>query len=329
MTLQEILENLPKVKANRNYWFVRTSSGDYYESFVKGNFIAIGWNSITLEEIANGNTGNDTGIQILKEIVKRKFPEEQRPGHTAKQLLKFAYSIKKNDIVLIPSENSEYITFGEVKESPSYNSLDSKGGCLFAKRKKVKWLNTISRNKLDPNLYRLMFSHHTISEADEYAAHIDKEISSFFIKGDRAHMVLEVQTSDQIKAKDLFQLGLLPLDIFDEFCAEENLEYNSDDFNVKLDVQSPGFIEISGLAIGGIVLLGIILIAVAGGGFDIKYKDDLTVGLKSDGIIEKVRRFLKTKNNIRTKKELLEKHMKDLNIKDPKELIDILKQLDK
>ena len=329
MTINEILENLPKVKENRNYWFVRTSGGDYYHSFRTGEFIAIGWDQISLEEISKYNTKDQTGFENLKKKIKDKYPEEARPGHAAKQLLKFTYGISKNDIVLIPSTNSEYITFGEVINTPAYNNFDNKYDCPYHKRKEIKWLTTVDRNDLDPHLYRLMFSHHTISEADNYAEYIDKEISSFFIKGDKAHMVLEVQSQNDVKAKELFQMGLLPLEIFDEFCKDENLGYDSDNFNVKLDVQSPGFIEISGLAIGGIIVLGIILISIAGGGFNMNYKKDLKVGFKSDGIIEKVRKYLKTKNNIQRKKELLEKHMKDLNIKNPDELIKILKELDK
>lgn len=329
MTIQEILDRLPKIKENRNYWFVRTSGGDFYEPFIDGKFIAIGWNGITLEDLAQSRTNDNSGFEILKEKIRKIYPDEARAGHAASQMFKFTYSITKNDIVLIPSTNSDNITFGEVVETPSFNEFDGKFGVPFVKRKKVKWLNTVSRNNLDPNLFKLMFSHHTISEADVYAEHIDKEISSFFIKGDKAHMVLGVQSNNDIKARELFQLGLLPLEIFDEFCEAEGLDYNSDNFNVKLDVQSPGFIEISGLSIGGIVILGIILVAIAGGGFDLNYKEDLKVGIKTDGIIEKVRRFLTTKSNIKTKKELLEKHMKDLKIKDPQELIDILKELDK
>ncbi|MCF8337919.1 MAG: hypothetical protein K9I74_08045 [Bacteroidales bacterium] len=329
MTLQEILDRLPSIKENRNYWFVRTNSGDYYKPFIDGGFIAIGWNLITLEDLSQIRADDNTGFKILKEKVRKKYPDEYRPGHAVNQMLKFTYSITKNDIVLIPSMNSEEITFGEVIESPSFNEFNKQYGCDFVKRKKVNWLRSINRNGLDPNLFRLMFSHHTISEADQYAEHIDKEINSFFIKGEKAHIVLGVQAHQDIKAKELFQLGLLPLEIFDEFCNEANLQYRSEDFNVKLDVQSPGFIEISGLAIGGIVILGIILVAIAGGGFDLNYKKDFKIGIKTEGIIEKISKFLKTKSNIRTKKELLEKHMKDLNIKDPQELIDILKELDK
>ena len=326
MTLQEILDKLPKLKPNRRYWFVRTDGGALYEQFLDGGNIGIGWDKVTLEDISKSNTGDNTGIQILKEIVKRKYDEEQRPGYAVSQLIKFAYQIKKNDIVLIPSQSSQEISFGEVTETPASNDLNAD---YFIKRKSVKWLTSVSRTSLDPNLFRLMFSHHTISEADFYAEHIDKEINSFFIKGDRAHLVLGVQSKNDIKARELFEMGTLSLDILDEFTKEEKLAFDTDEINVKLNVQSPGLIELSGLDIGGIVLLGIILIVISGGGFEVALSDKFKLSLKTDGIIEKVRKFLRTNSKINTKKQLLEKHMKDLDIKDPEDLVKILKELDK
>jgi len=256
------------------------------------------------------------------------YPKENRPGHAIKQLLKFTYSISKGDIILIPSKNSDHISFGEVIETPAYIDNSSIDTCLFRKRKKVKWLKTIDRNNLDPRLFRLMFSHHTVTEGDSYAEQIDKELASFFIKGDRAHMILEVKTLAQIKAVNLFQLGLLPLQIFDEFCKDENYDYSSEDFQVKLDVQSPGFIELSGEMISGIIILGMIFIAIAGGGFNIKYKE-LNVGINSDGIMEKINNFLRTNSNVKAKRQIIESIVKDLEIKDPKELKDLLKELNK
>lgn len=329
MTLQEILDKLPKLKSNRNYWFVRTDGGDMYESFLIGNFIGIGWDKVTLEDIAKANTGNNTGVEILKDTVRTKYPDEQRPGHTASQLMKFVYQIKKNDIILIPSHGSHEISFGEVTNTPAFSELNGKFNCPFVKRKSVRWLTRVSRNSLDPHLFRLMFSHHTVSEADYYAEYIDKEINSFFIKGDKAHLVLGVQTEKDIKARELFEMGTLSLDILEEFANNENLDLDADEINVKLNVQSPGLIELSGLDISGIVLLGIILIIIAGGGFEISYGDKFKLNLKTDGIIEKVRSFLRTNSKIKTKRELLEKHMKDLNIKDPDDLVKILKELDK
>lgn len=333
LTLEEILDALPKINASRNYWFFRTNGGQYYDDFINRKFIAIGYDKINLADIKAAQNNDDTSIQILGEKIKKAYgDEETRPNYIASQLTKFAYGIKKGDIVFIPSYSSSEITFGEVLETSAYVdniTINDPNACPYYKRKKVKWFRTMSRDELDPNLYKLMFSHHTITEADNYGEFIDKITNSFFIKNDKAHLVLDVQTKDEIKAKDLFQMGILSLELLDDFCEAENLSYKSDDFNVKLNLQSPGLIELSGITMGGIVIIGIILVSVAGGGFSIKWKKDLSVDLKTDGIIEKIRAFLTSNSNVKAKKALLEKHMKDLQIKDPDDLIKVLNELNK
>jgi restriction system protein len=329
MTLQEILDRIPKVK-DRRYWLVRTDGGKNYESFLAGKFIAIGYNKITLNDIKSGNTDNEVGINILSEKITGIYGEEElRPKHAARQLIKFSYEIKKGDIIMIPSENSEYIQFAEILNTSAFNEFDNKFDCDLIKRKEIKLVRQVSKNRLDPKLYKLMFSHHTITDADQYGEVIDKIINGIFVKLDHAHLVLEVQAQNDVKARSLFKMGDIALDLLDDFCKKEDLDYKSDDFDIKLAVQSPGFIEISGLEMGGIIILGIILVGIAGGGFSFNYKTDLKAEIKTDGIIEKVRRFLTTKSNNDLKIQLLQKHMENLEIKDPAELIEILKQLDK
>ncbi|KQC31436.1 hypothetical protein [Flagellimonas eckloniae] len=330
MTIEEILNKLPKVKDDRNYWLVRADGGKYYDSFLRGGFIAIGYNKISLKDIQKGNTKDDTGVNILKFNIMDKYKdEEKRPGHTAKQLLRFAYEVKKNDIVLIPSENSEEIAFVEVTQTAAYNDLNDSYDCPYIKRKKIRYLKTVPRDTLDPNLYKLMFSHHTITTANIYDSYIDKIINSFFIKEDEAHMVLNVESEEDVKARSVFEMGGLILDVFDEFCKEEELDLDSNDFDVKLAIQSPGFIELAGNAISGILIVGIIFVCLAGGNFDLKISEEVNLNVQTDGIIERIRQFLKSNSKIQTKKKLLKKHMKSLKIKEPTELIDVLKELDK
>lgn len=329
MTLQEILDQIPNVK-DRKYWLIRTDGGKNFDSFLTGKFIGLDYNKIGLEDVKSGNTGDEVGVEILAaKITKAYGDDEARPKHAARQLLKFVYEIKKGDIVMIPSENSELIQFAEVTSSITFNDFDEKFECRLHKRKPIKLLRQVSKNRLDPNLYKLMFSHHTITDADQYGEVIDKIINGIFVKSDHAHLVLEVQTTNDIKARSLFKMGDLALDLLDEFCEEEDLDYKSDEFELKLAVQSPGFIELSGLGMGGIIILGIIIVAIAGGGFSLSWKKDLKTEIKTDGIIEKVRRFLTTNKNNEVKIALLKKHMDKLEIKDPKELVEILKQLDK
>lgn len=329
MTLQEILDQIPQIK-DRRYWLVRTEGGRNYDSFLSGKFIGIGYNKITLEDIKAGYTKDEVGVTILSNKIQKAYGEDEaRPKHSARQLLKFAYEIKKGDIVMIPSENSEYIQFAEVLNTIAFNEFDNKFDCDLIKRKQIKLLRQVTKSSLDPKLFKLMFSHHTITDADQYGEVIDKIINGIFVKENQAHLVLEVQAQHDVKARSVFKMGDIALDLLDEFCKEEDLDYKSDDFDIKLAVQSPGFIEISGLGMGGIIILGIILVAIAGGGFSFNYKKDVKAEIKSDGIIEKVRKFLTTSKNNQVKTELLKKHMDSLEIKDPKELIEIFKQLDK
>jgi hypothetical protein len=85
MTLQEILDRIPKVK-NRRYWLVRTDGGRNYDSFLAGKFIGIGYNKITLGDIKTGATGDEMGVAILSEkIIKIYGEEEARPKHAARR----------------------------------------------------------------------------------------------------------------------------------------------------------------------------------------------------------------------------------------------------
>jgi len=193
----------------------------------------------------------------------------------------------------------------------------------------VHWLKTVQRDDLDPYLYRLMYSHHTISEGDFYSEYIDKVINSFFIKDEVAHLILDVQTTVAIPAKDLFEMGTVALSLLGEFRQEEkDIKFNLEDVDVKMNLQSPGTVELAG-SIVAITILGIIFIAVAGGEFKIKYKNDLSVGIKTQGIIEKVASFLQSRRDIKNQADILAKHTKGLNIENPQDLIKIIEAITK
>ena len=43
MTLEQIINNIPVINEDQNYWFIRTDGGDNYDVFRDNNFVAIGW----------------------------------------------------------------------------------------------------------------------------------------------------------------------------------------------------------------------------------------------------------------------------------------------
>jgi restriction system protein len=191
-SLDEILSLLPSINSNRRYWFFRTNGGQYFDSFRSRNYIAINYNKIQLQDIVTANVDGIFNIEMLAEKVTKAYKDnEKRPNYVASQLLKFAYEFKKGDIVLIPSSSSQIISFGEITDRAIYLSEPGEGdNCPYTKRRKVKWVKDIRRDDLDPNLYKLMFSHHAITEGNLYGEYIDKIINSFYIKDNRAHFII-------------------------------------------------------------------------------------------------------------------------------------------
>jgi len=337
-TIENIESLTPRIDKDRNYWFVRTNGGLYYQDFLKNNFIAINYNEITLDTLKNAERDPKKGYDDLISIIKKTYKGIKRPGYVASQLSSFCYGITKGDIVVIPSDSTKHVSFGEVLETPVYlNTVKASDNdikrCPYFKRKHIRWLQTIPRESLDPKLYQFTWSHHAVSQNVLYNQYIDKILNNFFIKGETGHLVLRVQKTQDIGMRDLFELGALLSEVHVEIGEQQGWKIDPDDVKVKINVQSDGFIELSGVMISAIVLLGLIIVGAAGGGFNWKSKQKdgdqtLDVGLKTDGIIEKIRQYKLSSTRNKTKMNLIEKHMNNLQIEDPKDLIEILKQID-
>lgn len=258
--------NLPVVKIdeNRNYWLVRTKAGEYFEEFFTDDFIAIGWN-----EFSGFDDLKNKPDEVLKMQIKEKYPNNEQPGRILNQIKRFLFEIKPGDIVMIPSENSSLIRFGQIIGDPFLREISEtqidEGVCSYKKSRRVKWLKTVKRYELDPYLYRMMQSHQTISQANDYAHFIDRTLHSFFIKNNTAYIVFDVKKEDQIAAFDLVNfvnniVDLVPL-VNGLKGIEKEKDYLQGDLDLKLNVQSPGFTEFSShlpqliLGIGALIVL--------------------------------------------------------------------------
>lgn len=321
------IQEIPVVKEDRKYWLVRTSGGDHYEKFIEGEYIGMNYEEITLEDIFFANKDN-VGLYNLGEKIKKTYEDETRPTHIANQLIRFAYGIKAGDIVFIPNESSVNLYFGEVLDDAAYIEENPTDGCPYRKRKKVRWIKSELRRSLDASFYKLMFSHQTITDASEFADEIDRIFHSLYIKGDKANIVLNVTTEDDIKARTFYGFGqILPL--LDDYCQEEQIP-NTDDYSIKTDVHSPGVIVITSLSIVGLIALGLIVVSIAGGSFHFTHKSDgstTEAGLKTDGIIERIRGFLNSRSNRQNAAKIIDKAIEEMGITTPEELVKIIKEM--
>lgn len=303
---------LKEIDQNKEYWLVRTQSGDYYQEFYFDNYIAIGWDEISdLEEIINSDN------EKLKEIVSQTYPDEKKPGNVTNQICRFVKDMKKGDIVIIPSKGSTHICFGEVVDNDAYTFnpetlIDfEEGMCPFYKRRKVKWIKTIRRDDLDPYLYRLLNSHHTITDANDYSDFIDRSLYSFYKKGDTAHVVFEVQETEKIQALDLIKLINTIISTVDEFNTISNCRLSKEDIDIKINVQSPGPVEFSGY-LPIILVIGVATVALVGGGLKFKKTFDTIEGeLTSEGLLPGIIKFINCLHNNKVEMIKLKNELKE------------------
>lgn len=253
MTLDQELdlfvEGLPKIESSKRYWLIRTQSGDLYETFRENNFVAIEHKEIPLSrlhEIKEEAKLDYFYLQnlIRDEVKKHYTPSEEelelldkeqpsmpkRSGLIANQIYRFVWEMKVGDLVIIPSTNSDVISFGEVVENHLGDFTPDeirKMDLAYILKRRIKWIHDVARAEVDPYLYKLFFSHQAVNDVSKYADIIERSIGNFFILDEEAHVIIEVQASHKIAAKDLFGLGYDVLKLVDEFAEYANVNVSS------------------------------------------------------------------------------------------------------
>lgn len=234
------LEILPQ---ENNYWFVRTEGGQYFETFYENRFIAIGWNAITLEDLKN------TPIEVKAKIARSyKFDLTERNGKSRvteiyNKLIRFR-DLKKNDIVVIPSEKSATFAFGIVESNRTYETSKDFEGCEFQKRKRVRWVKVVDFSDLDNVFYKIRRPQHAISNINENMEYVDSVMYDVYRKDEFSHFIVRVRMDDNINLRtltstlqDMYKLMELANEAF-------NLNEDVSDSFIQIALQSPGFFNL-------------------------------------------------------------------------------------
>lgn len=332
-SVEKLIEeyNIPVVKINekRNYWLVRTQSGEYHEEFYFDNYISIGWNEF------NNQTDfeNPSKEEYLKKEISNKYPDSKQPGLIYNQIKRFFTELKVGDLVMIPTKNSTHISFGKVTSKPYIASLSEtdieEGACPFQKRMDVEWIKTVKRSELDPYLYKMMHSHHTINNANDYASFIDRTLHSFYIKNNTAHLVININKKGDLSGLDYFEFGYNIINLLPEV---EKLGFVSGkldkrkDIKVKSNVQSPGIVEFISYVPAVILGIGLLLTFLVGGKIKIKFtKEEKNISAESKGLIRLLTDYKKQKSTDELEKMRLEheQSMERVKAELPAELKDL------
>ena len=283
--------------SDRKYWFVRTNSGEYYTEYFNEGFIAVGLNEFKDTEFITKAESDPSYKRALYEKIRAMVTDGTdkivKPGLIINQLKRFMIEMSIGDIVLIPSENSQYISFGEITGDVEVidESLIDDDACPYTKRRHVRWIKTIKKENLDPYLFKAIYSHHMITDVSEAAHFINRSLSNMYIKDDKAYITFNVKTTNSIHLQSIKPLLYGFLDIAEkaEFPPEtiEDLK----NMELKINVQSPGPVEyIGSLQVLGVILLILFLVKWHSASETAKKQGgevDLSIGLKGISLKQK------------------------------------------
>ena len=348
--LHNLTTEISVIPTNKKYWLIRTQSGSLYNNFIENDFVGIDRKELSIRDLANlrSNYPNDEDFkhEIKKSVTKfykgKKEQDDvpqQKIGLISGQIFNFYTNVKSGDIVIIPSEDSHEFSFGVITESFITEFTDEEKRklgdlnipCLS---KRVRWINKFCRRSLDPNIFRMFTAHYAINNVTRYAYIIERTLRDLYILDDIAHLIVNVQQTNDIKAKDLFGLGYSLMELVDLIASDLNIEgVNSDDLEVTVNLNSPGKINLKSKVKPTIIFAGFILFICGGG-----YISSDGTSIKTEGIrqlIDAIADYQDRSAEREAKKEdrelkmkMFQKYGDSLNIKNVEDMIKIMKQVD-
>ena len=112
LDFESLTNDLKNINTQQKYWMIRTMGGSYYGDFIRNNYVAVGYNEVTLELLRRLPETEAAAKTELKALFIRQFPNIPNTGYPVAQLLRFTREIHQGDIVIIPSTNATHVAIG-------------------------------------------------------------------------------------------------------------------------------------------------------------------------------------------------------------------------
>lgn len=263
-----MVKNILNIPANTKYWFVRAGSqAKYYQDFMLNNYIAIGDNVVSLEDLycidplqtVTEKLFKNQYIEIYKKrladkfIASNKYKElsadsrkaelvkiSRSAGKSSTKGFNFVEKMKPGDIVLVPARNSSRFLIGLITTVPFdsaithvYIDKDSEYSISkFEKKRRVFWLKEISLSELPDKLLWIKNGHQTIFDISKNADAINPLLSNQYTYKGQYYERIGVASAEKISEDDFFNL---------QSAVHETTKANSESkIYQTIDIQSPG-----------------------------------------------------------------------------------------
>lgn len=248
------LEEIPVIKQNRQYWYIRTMKGKLYDEFYNNGYVAIAYNGINFDDLyklseydlrikvghlLSGKQGSTVDEEPIDEGTENDNSNLNRKISSTINKLRTFVGMKADDIVIIPKYQSTEFAFGRVLSDQPYSDSENINVCKFYKRKKINWIEKKTRYELDPIFNTLRINQHGISNVDlKLAPFIDRVMQPIYIKDDILTVVFNITDQNDISLVTFNNF----ITEFLELCKKNG---NIDDISIKLRLNSPGQVSFS------------------------------------------------------------------------------------
>lgn len=237
---------VPTIPSGTRFWMVRTQKGYFYNEFITKRFVALAWNNID-----SGTDFSEEARETLKDDILMEYNEISRPSTVINKCSAFIHEIKKDDILVIPSAGSKYITFaiaGDYFEDTSKtvdlehtviyriknNDVDINDvSCPYKKRRHITLLRTVKNEELNYSLCRAISNYHGLSNLDSYARQILNSLYNYYIFNNDISLIYNVRKTNPITPRELNAILYGTTEFFAVIAPEECL-------STQISLNSPG-----------------------------------------------------------------------------------------
>lgn len=245
--LEEVAARIPEIQADRQYWFIRTNGGLFYDDFLNTASVGIGHNLVTWAQIKKSLAKSKGAEGGMVGAIISRYPDfdKNKLGRVAGLFSRFYTEMKPGDVVVMPSAGSFEYAFGIVTDGEPFEvettTTDDK--IIYRKRRSVEWVTRKQSRSLDSNIYEAFRAPQAMSTLNPYASYLDREMHSLYSKEGQTHVRLDITTPEGISGTDYFTMGSALLGLCDWFADNLGLNEEDSEIDVRQNIQSPGVLE--------------------------------------------------------------------------------------